>query len=306
MLRIPLTGKVGLSAPEIALVAVTMVWGATFLVIQIAMTHGGPAYFVATRFLAAAVVMALVFNRSLGGLTRTEVFAGSLIGVALAVSYVLQTAGLQWISSSKSAFITALYVPIVPLLQWLVLGKPPRLLSWFGVVLAFIGLALLAGPEALQIGLGVGEVVTLVGAVAIASEIILISRYADRVDSKRITVVQLAACGILSLIYAALSGEPLPDLADGVWLISALGLAIASAVIQFTMNWAQKAVSPTKATLIYAGEPVWAGIVGRLAGDRLPPLAILGAAFIVSGVVVSELKLLQKNRIASNDQTWTG
>ena len=54
------------------------------------------------------------------------------------------------------------------------------------------------------------------------------------------------------------------------------------------MNWAQKVVPPTRATLIYAGEPVWGGIVGRIAGDRLPPLALLGGALIVVAVVVSE------------------
>ena len=63
-----------------------------------------------------------------------------------------------------------------------------------------------------------------------------------------------------------------------------------SAVIQVAMNWAQKSVSPTRATVIYAGEPVWAGIVGRLAGERLPGIALLGGALIVLGVIVSEMR----------------
>ena len=73
-------------------------------------------------------------------------------------------------------------------------------------------------------------------------------------------------------------------------LASALGLGAASAVIQLAMNWAQKSVSPTRATLIYAGEPVWAGIVGRIAGERLPGLALLGGALIVLAVIISEWK----------------
>ena len=62
------------------------------------------------------------------------------------------------------------------------------------------------------------------------------------------------------------------------------------------MNWAQRSVSPTRATLIYAGEPVWAGVVGRIAGERLPGLALLGGALIVLGVVVSELDLRWRRR----------
>jgi drug/metabolite transporter (DMT)-like permease len=70
-------------------------------------------------------------------------------------------------------------------------------------------------------------------------------------------------------------------------------------VIQVAMNWAQKSVSPTRATLIYAGEPVWAGIVGRIAGERLPGIALIGGLLIVIAVVVSELKI-RRNRESSN------
>ena len=83
------------------------------------------------------------------------------------------------------------------------------------------------------------------------------------------------------------AGEAVPAF-SWVWLVAALGLGAASALIQLTINWAQKTVSPVRATVIYAGEPVWGGVIGRLAGDRLPPLALLGAALIVAGVLVSE------------------
>jgi drug/metabolite transporter (DMT)-like permease len=290
MLRSLRRCKSPFSIPELALIVVTMVWGGSFLVVQIAMAEGGPVWFVAVRFLAAGGLMALAFARAMKGLTRAEILAGSAIGSAIFLGYALQTFGLQTIGSSKSAFITALYVPIVPLLQWLVLRRPPRLTSWAGIILAFLGLILLAGPEALRIGLGIGEVTTLLGAVAIAAEIILIGRFANEVDSRRITVVQLLAGGLFALVFAVASGESLPAFGNGVWLGSALALAVASAIIQLTMNWAQRSVSPTKATVIYAGEPVWAGVVGRIAGERLSTPAVIGGALIVLGVIVSELR----------------
>jgi drug/metabolite transporter (DMT)-like permease len=85
-------------------------------------------------------------------------------------------------------------------------------------------------------------------------------------------------------------------------VVVALGLGIFSAIIQVTMNWAQRSVSPTRATVIYTGEPVWAGVFGRIAGERLPLLALVGAAFIVAGVLVSELKL-KKRRNEVQDLT---
>ena len=78
---------------------------------------------------------------------------------------------------------------------------------------------------------------------------------------------------------------------------STFWLGAASALIQVTMNWAQRSVSPTRATVIYAGEPVWAGVVGRLAGERLPAAALLGAALIVCGVIVSELRIRRKKAV---------
>lgn len=277
------------SRQELALVSITMVWGVTFVIVHHAMRHTGPLFFVGVRFVVAALMMALVFWRHLRGLTRHELWAGTLIGVSICGGYGLQTYGLQTVSSSQSAFISALYVPIVPLLQWLVLRRPPHLMSWLGVGFAFVGLLLMAGPENGSIAFSAGELATVGCAVAIAAEIILIGRFAGSVDSRRVTVVQLLVAGLLSLLLMPVAGETVPGFS---WVVvaSVLGLGAASAIIQLTMNWAQKSVSPTRATVIYAGEPVWGGVFGRIAGDRLPALALLGGALIVVGVIVSELR----------------
>lgn len=279
-----------LSKAELVLVFITMLWGGTFLLVHNVMTVSGPMFFVGLRFAAAALFVGVVSARALPGLTLTELKAGMLIGVSIMLGYGLQTMGLQTISSSQSAFITALYVPFVPLLQWLVLGRRPGLMPSIGICLAFIGLMLLAGPEGGSLHFSEGEVVTLVSAVAIAAEIILISRYAGQVDVRRVTVVQLATASLLAFLMIVPTQERIPDFS---WLLlaSAIGLGAMSAVIQVAMNWAQKSVSPTRATLIYAGEPVWAGIVGRIAGERLPGVALLGGLLIVIAVIVSELKV---------------
>lgn len=279
-----------LSRQELALIAVTMVWGGTFLVVHLAMQYSGPLFFVGLRFVTAGLIGLLVFRKAMAGLTRTELVAGIAIGASIFLGYGLQTFGLQTISSSKSAFLTALYVPLVPLVQWLVMGKPPRLMSWIGIGLAFTGLMLVAGPESGGMELNVGEMATMLSTLAIAAEVLLIGHFAGKVDARRVTTVQLLAAGVMALLAMPVAGESVPDF-SWVWLSAAVAMACASILIQLTMNWAQKSLSPTRATVIYASEPVWAGIVGRMAGDRLPGLAILGAALIVGGVLVSELRL---------------
>ncbi len=287
-----------LSRQELALIAVTMVWGGTFLVVHLAMQYSGPLFFVGLRFVTAGLIGLLVFRKAMAGLTRTELVAGIAIGASIFLGYGLQTFGLQTISSSKSAFLTALYVPLVPLLQWLVMGKPPRLMSWIGIGLAFTGLMLVAGPESGGMELNVGEMATMLSTLAIAAEVLLIGHFAGKVDARRVTTVQLLAAGTMALLAMPVAGESAPDF-SWVWLTAAVAMACASILIQLTMNWAQKSLSPTRATVIYASEPVWAGIVGRMAGDRLPGLAILGAALIVGGVLVSELKWTRRKAGAS-------
>ena len=289
-----------LSKAEVVLVFITMLWGGTFLLVHNVMSVSGPMFFVGLRFAAAALFVGVVSARALPGLTFTELKAGMLIGVTIMLGYGLQTMGLQTISSSQSAFITALYVPFVPLLQWLVLGRRPGLMPSIGICLAFAGLMLLAGPEGGSLHFSEGEMVTLVSAVAIAGEIILISRYAGQVDVRRVTVVQLATASVLAFLMIVPTQERIPDF-SWLLLVSAIGLGAMSAVIQVAMNWAQKSVSPTRATLIYAGEPVWAGIVGRIAGERLPGVALLGGLLIVIAVVVSELKVRRRSEGATGD-----
>ncbi|MGJ4748924.1 EamA family transporter, partial [Leptospira sp. SA-E8] len=160
--------------------------------------------------------------------------------------------------------------------------RPPRLMHWVGITLAFIGLLLLAGPQGDGLELSAGHWVTIISTFAIAAEILLIGHFASsadasdekRVDVRRVTVVQLLVAGTLSFMLMPAADEALPDF-SWVWLVSAVGLGLASALIQWTMNWAQRTVPPTRATLIYAGEPVGGGVFGRLAGERLPGLALL-------------------------------
>ena len=282
-----------LTPGEWALVGVTVIWGTTFLIIRNAMQYGGPLFFVGLRFACAALAMVLVSLPVLRGLTLRELGAGFCIGTGLFIGYALQTFGLQWITASKSAFITAFYVPAVPLAQWCIMRRRPNLPAWAGIMLAFAGVALLAGPDGVSLGFGKGELFTFISALAVGVEIVLIGFFAGTVDVRRVTIVQVAVCSLLAFGCMPIAGEAVPPL-SWVFALSACGLGVATALIQAVMNWAQRSITPTRATVIYAGEPIWAGIFGRIAGERLPAAAVAGAALIVLGVLVSGAKPRKK------------
>jgi len=226
--------------PELALIGITLLWGGTFLIVHQAMRHSGPLFFVGLRF-GTAALMALPFALPvLRGVTRREWLAGTMIGSGIFCGYTLQTWGLQTIPSSTSAFITAAYVPLVPILQWAILRRRPRLASWIGVALAFVGLLLIAAP-AEGLSLGRGEALTLVSTLAIALEIIFISLWAGRVDVARVTFIQLAVTSLLAFACMVPAGEAAPPFS---WIVtlSACGLGLMTALIQLVMNWAQCSV----------------------------------------------------------------
>ncbi|QNA94291.1 DMT family transporter [Microbacterium sp. Se63.02b] len=284
---------------EAALIAITAVWGGTFLLVHWAMEHSGPWFFVGIRFLVAGLLSVLIFRRALRGMRWRDIGAGVAIGVMIYLGYGLQTLGLQTIDSSTSAFITAMYVPLVPFAQWAVFRTRPPAMAFVGAGLAFVGLLFIAGPDAFAFTLGTGEIVTMISTLPIAAEIILISLFAGRIDLGRITVVQLLTAGVLGLLTMPVVGEAVPEF-SWIWVGCAVGLGAASCLIQLTMNWAQKSVSPTRATIIYAGEPVWAGVIGRIAGERLPATALVGGALVVLGILASELRFVRRRKEESS------
>lgn len=286
-------------APQLSLLFMTVIWGGTFIVVQYALNYSTPMFFVGCRFAAAAFFVSLLYWRELRGMTRKDLIAGFMIGAAIAGGYGMQTVGLQSISSSESAFLTALYVPLVPILLWIIFRKAPHIMTWIGVVMAFIGLLLLTGNGLNQLHFNFGQMITIIGSISIALEIIFIGYFSKHVNLARVTVLQLAFASIVSFVSMPFIGELAIPAFSWPLLLIAAGLGGASAFIQLVMNWAQRFVDPTQAAIIYAAEPVWAGIIGRLAGERLPFSALAGGMLVVLAVIVSQIKprfLLNKLR----------
>lgn len=268
------------------LVLVTLVWGGTFLVTRIALRDAAPLTILVLRFGIGTLALAGLFRPRLRGLRRTEVRDGAILGGVLFGAFALQTSGLQHIPSSTSGFLTALYVPAVPILQLILFRKPPAPLAWAGVGLGFAGLVALSGVDGVALSLGRGEALTIAAAGCSALQIVLLGRYSPTADPVRLTVVQLAVVALLALLAAPLMGERPPRITSGL-AVAVLGLGLlGTAFALAAMTWVQRTMEATRATVYYALEPVWAGLFGALAGEPLGARAIAGATLIVAGVVV--------------------
>src|SRR5689334_9246376 len=147
--------------PLVVLLLVTAVWGVTFVQVKDAVAIYPLFAFLALRFAIASGTLALPGGRRLRSLGRHGILAGILAGALLGAGYALQTAGLERTTVSSTGFITGMYVVCTPLLALAVFGTRIGRGAWVGVLLATVGLALLAGVHR---GSVAGDLLVLAGA----------------------------------------------------------------------------------------------------------------------------------------------
>jgi drug/metabolite transporter (DMT)-like permease len=270
----------------LALVAVTVVWGITFVQVKDAVELYPLFAFLAVRFAIASMVLAVPAAGRLRSLGRRGWVAGSSLGLLLAAGYALQTAGLERTTVSSAGFITGLYVVFTPLLALLLFRTRVGRAVWLGVALAVAGLAMLSGVGA---GDAVGDLLVLAGSAAYSLQIVLMERYAPRYDAVAFTQAEmLAAFGGFAVVAVALGQVEVPR-GWTVWGALLVTGIFASALGFLIQTWAQRRTSATRTALAFALEPVWAGLFGFwLAGDRLGALGWGGCAVIMAGILVAE------------------
>lgn len=270
----------------LALVAVTAVWGVTFVQVKDAVALYPLFAFLAVRFAIAALVLAAPAAGRMRTLGRSGWLAGAALGLLLAAGYALQTAGLERTTVSSAGFITGLYVVFTPILGLLLFRTSVGRAVWLGVVLAVAGLAMLSGVGAGDAG---GDLLVLGGSAAYSLQIVLMERYAPRYDPVAFTQAEmLAAFAGFAVVAMALGQLEVPR-GWTVWGALLVTGIFASALGFLVQTWAQRRTSATRTALAFAMEPVWAGIFGFwLAGDRLGVLGWGGCAVIMAGIVVAE------------------
>src|SRR5918995_5058257 len=270
----------------LALIAVTAVWGYTFVPMKDAVALYPLFAFLAVRFLIAAAVLAAPAAPRLRSLGRRGWVAGVALGLLLALGYALQTAGLQRTTVSSAGFITGLYVVFTPLLGLLLFRTRVGAAVWLGVALAVAGLGLLSGVGA---GDPVGDLLVLAGSAAYSLQIALMERYAPRYDPVAFTQAEMvAAFAGFAVVAVALGQVEVPRGWTVWWALLVTGI-FASALGFLVQTWAQRRISASRTAIAFALEPVFAGIFGFwLAGDRLGAIGWAGCALIMAGKLLPQ------------------
>jgi len=269
-----------------ALLAVTVVWGSTFVVVKDAIGRMPAMDFLAVRFTLAALVMIALRPTAIRRVDRSTVRDGALLGSVLGLAYIAQTLGLDRTSPAVSGFLTGLFVVLTPLLGAVVLRRPPGAAVWLAVVVATAGLALISLRG---VSLGLGEVLTLLCAFGFALHILGLGEWASRHDLWALAVVQLVTAATVCAVAAAPGGIVSPPDMES-WGAVVLTAVFATAVAYAVQTWAQRRLSSTRVALILTMEPVFAGVFAVwLADEQLTWQLALGGLAIVAAMYLAEL-----------------
>jgi drug/metabolite transporter (DMT)-like permease len=266
------------------LVAVTAVWGWTFVVVQDAISVYGVLPFLAVRFVLAGAALAPVYATKL---TRRSLLVGGGIGVVLAAAYLFQTTGLLFTTPTNSGLITGLFVVFAPLADRLLFGASASRQVIFAVALSLAGMVLLAGggPE----GANWGDFLTLLCAAALGLHIALLSRYAAAHDAGALTLAQILAMALLFVVVWPFF-DPVSLPPPEVWVALLVTGLLASAGAFLVQTTVQQRIPAARTAIILTMEPVFAALFGYwLAGDRLVAVQILGALLILSALFIGEV-----------------
>jgi drug/metabolite transporter (DMT)-like permease len=283
---------------DVLLFFTSAIWGFAFVAQRIGMDYVGPFTFNGVRFaLGSLVLLPMILRKgnqkntsgqgTFPAATKTLMFGGGLLGIALFSAASVQQVGLVYTTAGNAGFITGLYVVIVPILG-LFWGQQYNAGTWIGALLAAIGLYFLSVSENLTVSFG--DFLELIGAFLWAVQILLVGWLSSKIDPLKLAFAEFSACSFLSLITAfifeeivlnALLQAALPILYGGVLSV---GVAFTLQVV------AQKNAHPAHAAVIFSLESVFAAFGGWLIiNESIGVRGLMGCTLMLLGMLLSQL-----------------
>ncbi len=272
------------------LLATTLIWGGTFGATKLLVGGDlGPVGLLAWRFGIATLCLLPLFLIGRIRVDRATLRLGLVLGLLLYAGFGLQTVGLVETTSSRSGFITALYVIFTPLLQPLFGRRRPDLSIWIGVFIVMAGLWMLTGAGSLA-SLNTGDLLTLGCALSFAVYIVVLDLYGSDRETLPLTFVQLAVVAVLALLHRPFVEEWVVPSGNQSWMLLLYLALLATVFTTWAQTKFQPQTTPSRAAIIFTMESVFAAAIGALLlGEHLGTIEWIGGGLIVVGLLVVEL-----------------
>ncbi len=276
---------------NLGMILTAFIWGFAFVVVKDSVDSVPPVYMLAFRFTIAFVGLSLVFCKKLVKITKSSLFCGILLGFWLFISYFFQTVGIQYTTAGKNAFLTTIYVVIVPFLHWIINKKKPDRYCIMAAFLAVAGIGLLSLQGDMTVN--IGDILTIICGFGYAFHMIYIDKYTETHDPIILTIVQIGTAAVISWVFAPFFDGSFPmAVFSGRLLSGMLYLGLGSTMVAFLLqNVCQKYTAPTSASLFLSLESVF-GVLCSLVflEEYLTMRMTAGCVLIFVAIIMAETK----------------
>ena len=279
------------------LLAASFFWGTTFVAQVLGMEGLGPYTYAAFRFALGTLFMGALWFAYRGkraGTFRSGFLPGIPVGVAMFIGVTLQQVALLYTTAGKTAFITTLYIVLVPLAAVL-LGQRVRVAQWGGALLAFIGVYFLSAYGELTIN--TGDLLVFICSFFWMAQILLIDRYASTVDAIELCLMEMIVCTVGNAALAAVYETFLwSDVVRAA--IPILYAGILSCGVAYTCQiLGQAYVEPMQASILLSTEAVFAAVSGWIIlGETMSGVQMMGCALLLGGALMAQVRGIGKSR----------
>ena len=275
---------------RIALVAATLIWGTSFVILKNTLDSIPTLYVLAFRFSGAALLMFLVGIRRLSDADRSGYINGGLVlGVLLFAAYTLQTYGLVYTTPGKNAFLTSSYCIMVPFLHWAINGKKPDGRNISAAFICVIGMALVSLRDDFSAGLG--ELLTIGCGLFYGLHIIATAKYIANRNLALLSAAQFTVVALLSWASALVSGPFPADIPASAWSAVLYLCVMCTAVCFFLQAYGQRYTPESSVAVIMTLESVFGTLISLLFyNERLTARTLTGFALIFAAVLISETR----------------
>ena len=273
------------------LLLTALIWGTGFVVMKNALGNLPPAAIIAIRYAGAALLTAVMFRRSLADLKGADVARGALVGVLLALAYIVQTIGLQYTTAGKNAFLTTVYVLLVPFGSRLIFRQRLDRKNFVAaaLMLAGIGCLSLDGESG---GLNYGDLMTLLSGAFFAAHIMAVERCQHKTNTYALIVLQFAFSAAFAMAYHLLFERGMPFVLDRGTMGSLLYLIVFSTTIAMTLqNIGQSMAPASHAAILLSLESVFGALASCIfLGEVVTGTMVMGFAVIFVALVINSMR----------------
>ena len=278
-------------AGQAALLAASLLWGTSFVILKNTLESVGTLWILAVRFTIAALLLGLLAGKRLLCLDRRTWRGGILMGLSLAAAYLFQTYGLKYTTPGKNAFLTAVYCVLVPFFAWGIYRRRPGLHHVLAALLclAGIGFVSLSGAES---GFNRGDALTLVCGVFYALQIIVVVQYGGESDALSLSVIQFAAAALICWAGALPLESPPVGVPASAWFSIVYMGVVCTGLCFFLEVWGMRWTPSTAAALIMTLESVFGTLTSVIFyHERITLKLLIGFSLIFVSVLIAETGL---------------